>query len=240
MFIYIICIKFVNKVILITKFIMHDSVQKYIDIINLIKSKFEDQKINKFPKVIAVSKTFNLEKILPLINYGHLDYGENKVQEAIEKWTEMKDKNSKIRLHLIGKLQTNKVKFALKIFDYIHSIDSKKLAKKIADEELKQNKKVKIFLQVNIGNEDQKSGVNKDELISLYNYCKDLKLNVIGLMCLPPINEDPNKYFKETYLLNKKLDLPELSMGMSSDYLKAVENYSTYLRIGSSIFGSRS
>ena len=219
---------------------MHDSVQKYIDIINLIKSKFEDQKINKFPKVIAVSKTFNLEKILPLINYGHLDYGENKVQEAIEKWTEMKDKNSKIRLHLIGKLQTNKVKFALKIFDYIHSIDSKKLAKKIADEELKQNKKVKIFLQVNIGNEDQKSGANKDELISLYNYCKDLKLNVIGLMCLPPINEDPNKYFKETYLLNKKLDLPELSMGMSSDYLKAVENYSTYLRIGSSIFGSRS
>ncbi len=152
----------------------------------------------------------------------------------------MKDKNSKIRLHLIGKLQTNKVKFALKIFDYIHSIDSKKLAKKIADEELKQNKKVKIFLQVNIGNEDQKSGANKDELISLYNYCKDLKLNVIGLMCLPPINEDPNKYFKETYLLNKKLDLPELSMGMSSDYLKAVENYSTYLRIGSSIFGSRS
>jgi len=240
LFIYIICIKFVNKVILVTKFIMHDSVQKYIDIINLIKLKIEDQKIDKFPKVIAVSKTFNLEKILPLINYGHLDYGENKVQEAIEKWTKKKHENSKIRLHLLGKLQTNKVKSALKIFDYIHSIDSKKLAKKIADEEVKQNKKVKIFLQVNIGNEDQKSGVNKDELISLYNYCKDLKLNVIGLMCLPPINEDPNKYFKEIYLLNKKLELPELSMGMSSDYLKAVENYSTYLRIGSSIFGSRS
>ena len=225
---------------MVTKFIMHDSVQKYIDIINLIKLKIEDQKIDKFPKVIAVSKTFNLEKILPLINYGHLDYGENKVQEAIEKWTNKKHENSKIRLHLLGKLQTNKVKSALKIFDYIHSIDSKKLAKKIADEEVKQNKKVKIFLQVNIGNEDQKSGVNKDELISLYNYCKDLKLNVIGLMCLPPINEDPNKYFKEIYLLNKKLELPELSMGMSSDYLKAVENYSTYLRIGSSIFGSRS
>ena len=239
MFTYIICIKFVNKVILTTKFVMHDTVQKYIDIINLIKSKIEDQKINKIPNVIAVSKTFNLEKILPLINYGHLDYGENKVQEAIEKWTEIKLENPKIRLHLIGKLQTNKVKFAIKIFDYIHSVDSKKLAKKIADEEVKQNKNIKIFLQVNIANEDQKSGVNKDELISLYKYCKDLKLNVIGLMCIPPVNEDPNKYFNEIYLLNKKLDLSELSMGMSSDYLKAVENYSTYLRIGSSIFGSR-
>ena len=219
---------------------MHDSIQKYKDIISSIKTKLEDQKIDKFPKIIAVSKTFNLEKILPLVDHGHLDYGENKVQEAIDKWTETKIKNPKIRLHLIGKLQTNKVKFALKIFDYIHSVDSKKLAKKIADEEVKQDKKVKIFLQVNIGNEDQKSGVNKDELISLYNYCNELNLNVVGLMCIPPVNEDPNKYFKEINLLNKKLDLFELSMGMSSDYLKAVENSSTYLRIGSSIFGSRS
>ena len=219
---------------------MHDSIQKYKDIISSIKTKLEDQKIDKFPKIIAVSKTFNLEKILPLVDHGHLDYGENKVQEAIDKWTETKLKNPKIRLHLIGKLQTNKVKFALKIFDYIHSVDSKKLAKKIADEEVKQDKKVKIFLQVNIGNEDQKSGVNKDELISLYNYCNELNLNVVGLMCIPPVNEDPNKYFKEINLLNKKLDLFELSMGMSSDYLKAVENSSTYLRIGSSIFGSRS
>ena len=219
---------------------MHDSIQKYKDIISSIKTKLEDQKIDKFPKIIAVSKTFNLEKILPLVDHGHLDYGENKVQEAIDKWTETKIKNPKIRLHLIGKLQTNKVKFALKIFDYIHSVDSKKLAKKIADEEVKQDKKVKIFLQVNIGNEDQKSGVNKDELISLYNYCNELNLNVVGLMCIPPANEDPNKYFKEINLLNKKLDLFELSMGMSSDYLKAVENSSTYLRIGSSIFGSRS
>ena len=218
---------------------MHDLVQKYIDIINLIKLKIEDQKINKFPKVIAVSKTFNLDRILPLIDYGHLDYGENKVQEAIDKWTEIKNKNPKIRLHLIGKLQTNKVRFALKIFDCIHSLDSKKLAKKIASEEVKQDKKVKIFLQVNIGDEDQKSGVSKNELISLFNYCNELNLNVVGLMCIPPANEDPNKYFKEINLLNNKLNLLELSMGMSSDYLKAVENHSTYLRIGSSIFGSR-
>ncbi len=218
---------------------MHDSVQKYIDIINLIKLKIEDLKINKFPKIIAVSKTFSLEKILPLIDYGHLDYGENKVQEAIDKWKETKDKKPKIKLHLIGKLQTNKVKFALKIFDYVHSVDNKKLAKKIADEELKQRKKIKIFLQVNIGNEEQKSGVDKNELIHLYNYCNELNLDVVGLMCIPPANEEPNKYFKETSLLNKKLNLPELSMGMSSDYLKAVENHSTYLRIGSSIFGNR-
>ena len=218
---------------------MHDSVQKYIDIINLIKLKIEDLKINKFPKIIAVSKTFSLEKILPLIDYGHLDYGENKVQEAIDKWTEIKNKKPKIKLHLIGKLQTNKVKFALKIFDYIHSVDNKKLAKKIAGEELKQRKKIKIFLQVNIGNEEQKSGVDKNELIHLYNYCNELNLNVVGLMCIPPANEEPNKYFKETSLLNKKLNLPELSMGMSSDYLKAAENHSTYLRIGSSIFGNR-
>ena len=219
---------------------MHKIVQNLIDIENRLKSSLGDVDQGSLPKIIAVSKTFKMDKISPLVEHGHLDFGENKVQEAIEKWTEKKHDNPKIRLHLIGKLQTNKVKYALKIFDYIHSIDSKKLAKKIADEEVKQNKKIKIFLQVNIGDEDQKSGVSKDELISLYNYCKDLKLNVIGLMCLPPINEDPNKYFKEIYQLNKKLDLSELSMGMSSDYLKAVENYSTYLRIGSSIFGSRS
>ena len=192
------------------------------------------------PKIIAVSKTFQLEKILPLINHGHLDYGENKVQEAINKWTEIKLKKSEINLHLIGKLQTNKVKLALKIFDYIHSVDSKKLAKKIAEEELKQNKKIKLFLQVNIGNEDQKSGIAKDDLQDLYNYCKDLKLDVVGLMCIPPANDEPEKYFKETNLLNKKLNLLELSMGMSSDYLQAVENSSTFLRIGSNIFGHRS
>ena len=216
---------------------MHNTIKNLIYIEELIKSKANH---DKSAQIIAVSKTFPLENILPLIAHGHLHYGENKVQEALDKWSEIKFKANSIKLHLIGKLQTNKVKFALKIFDYIHSLDSKKNAKKIADEEVKQDKKVKMFLQVNIGNENQKSGVNKGELISLYNYCNELNLNVVGLMCIPPANEDPNKYFKETNLLNKNLDLFELSMGMSSDYLKAVENSSTYLRIGSSIFGSRS
>ena len=218
---------------------MHDTVKRYEDIINTIKEKLEDQKIEKFPKIIAVSKTFKLEKILPLISYGHLEFGENKIQEAVEKWTDIKIKNQNIKLHLIGKLQTNKVKFALKIFDYIHSVDSKKLAKKIADEQLRQNKKIKIFLQVNIGNEDQKSGIKKDELDNLYNYCNKLNLDVVGLMCIPPANKNPQIFFKETNLLNKRLNLLELSMGMSSDYLSALDNHSTYLRIGSSIFGER-
>jgi PLP dependent protein len=219
---------------------MHGSIQKYKDIISLIKLKLEDQKITKLPKIIAVSKTFSIEKILPLIEYGHLDYGENKVQEALEKWSELRSKKPEIKLHLIGKLQTNKVKFALNVFDYIHSVDSKKLAKKIADEEIKQKKKVKLFLQVNIGEEEQKSGVNKNFVSDLYNYCKELNLNVIGLMCIPPANVDPDIYFKELKELNEKLKLKELSMGMSSDYLKATMNSSTFLRIGSGIFGIRS
>jgi len=218
---------------------MHDSVQKYKDIISAIDRKIEEQKLNKIPKVIAVSKTFKLEKILPLIEYGHLDYGENKVQEAIDKWSSIKLKNQNIRLHLIGKLQTNKVKHAIKIFDYIHSLDSMKLAKKIADEQDKQNKKLKLFIQVNIGDEHQKSGVNKNQIKDLIDFSKTLDLNVIGLMCIPPINEKPEKYFKAIKLLNKEFNLEEISMGMSSDYLKAVENSSTYLRIGSSIFGNR-
>ena len=219
---------------------MHGSIQKYKDIISLIKLKLEDQKITKLPKIIAVSKTFTIEKILPLIEYGHLDYGENKVQEALEKWSELRSKKSEIKLHLLGKLQTNKVKFALNVFDYIHSVDSKKLAKKIADEQIKQKKKVKLFLQVNIGEEDQKSGIDKNFVSDLYNYCKELNLNVIGLMCIPPANVDPDIYFKELKELNDKLKLKELSMGMSSDYLKATMNSSTFLRIGSAIFGSRS
>ena len=219
---------------------MHDSIKNYEDIISAIKTKLEDQKINLMPKIIAVSKTFNLEKILPLIKYGHLDYGENKVQEALEKWTDIKQKNSNIRLHLIGKLQTNKVKFALKIFDYIHSVDSIKLAKKIADEQKKQNKKVKIFIQVNIGNEEQKSGINKSYLTDLCSYCKDLDLNVIGLMCIPPLDRSANYYFKEMNDLNKSFGFKELSMGMSADYLDAAKESATFLRIGSSIFGPRS
>ena len=218
---------------------MHDSVQKYKDIISAIDRKIEEQKLNITPKVIAVSKTFKLEKILPLIEYGHLDYGENKVQEAIDKWSSVKLKNQNIRLHLIGRLQTNKVKHAISIFDYIHSLDSIKLAKKIADEQNKQNKKLKLFIQVNIGDEQQKSGINVNQIKDLINFSKKLDLNVIGLMCIPPISEKPDKYFKEIKLLNKEFNLEEISMGMSSDYLKAVENSSTYLRIGSSIFGNR-
>ena len=219
---------------------MHSSVQKYKDIISSIDRKIEAQKIHLTPKVIAVSKTFKLEKILPLIEYGHLDYGENKVQEAIEKWSEIKTKRQNIKLHLIGRLQTNKVKSAIKIFDYIHSVDSKKLAKKIADEQNKQNKKLKLFIQVNIGGEEQKSGIDIDQIEDLIIFSKQLNLNIIGLMCIPPANEEPDKYFEEIKLLNKKFNLSEISMGMSSDYLKAVENSSTYLRIGSSIFGQRS
>jgi len=180
-----------------------------------------------------------LAKILPLIEYGHLDYGENKVQEAIEKWSDIKLEKPNIKLHLIGKLQTNKVKHAVKIFDFIHSVDSLKLVTKIADEQQKQNKNVKLFIQVNIGNEEQKSGVKVDQINELLIFSKKLNLNVIGLMCIPPANEEPSKYFREIKLLNKSLNLTELSMGMSSDYLKAVENSSSYLRIGSSIFGER-
>ena len=218
---------------------MHESIKKYNDIVNSIKLELEGQKNIIFPKIIAVSKTFQLERIIPLIEYGHLDYGENKVQEALDKWSDIKKKNSKIKLHLIGGLQTNKVKFALKIFDYIHSVDSKKLAKKIADEQIKQNKKVKLFIQINIGNEEQKSGVSKIDLVDLFNYCKDLNLEVVGLMCIPPVDKDSNQYFKEMNLLNQNLRLKELSMGMSSDFLKASIHSATFLRIGSAIFGNR-
>ena len=196
-------------------------------------------KINKLPKIIAVSKTFKIDKILPLVEYGHTDFGENKVQEALDKWSEVKSANSSIKLHMIGKLQTNKVKFAVKIFDYIHSVDSKKLAKKIMDEQIKINKKLKIFIQINIGEENQKSGIKKNELKDFISYCKNINLDVVGLMCIPPSDADSSGYFKDMKFLNKNFSLKELSMGMSSDYLKATENSSTYLRIGSSIFGNR-
>ncbi len=180
-----------------------------------------------------------MDQILPLIEYGHLDFGENKVQEAIDKWTNTKLNFPKVNLHLIGKLQTNKVKFAVKIFDYIHSVDNEKLAKKIADEEKKINRKLKIFIQVNIGDEEQKSGLNKDQLKNFYLYCKEINLDVVGLMCIPPFDKDPVLYFKEMEKLSNDLNLNDLSMGMSSDYIEAVKYSSTFLRIGSSIFGQR-
>ena len=218
---------------------MHDIVKNYKEIISAIELRLKDQNIVSTPKVIAVSKTFKLDKVLPLIDYGHLDYGENKVQEAIEKWSDIKSDKKNIKLHLIGKLQTNKAKQAVKIFDYIHSVDSEKLAKKIADEEIKQNKKIKIFIQVNIGDENQKSGIHKDQLQNFYEFCKKLKLDVVGLMCIPPFGESPEKYFQEMNAIKKSLNLDELSMGMSSDYLLAIDYSATYLRIGSSIFGNR-
>ena len=219
---------------------MHPAVQNLINIQEKIKQRLVDIKSNKIPKIIAVSKTFAMDKISPLIEHGHIDFGENKVQEAVEKWSDVKLTNNDIRLHLIGGLQTNKVKLAVKLFDYIHSVDSEKLAKKISDEQQKQNKKIKVFIQVNIGNEEQKSGVNKSSLNQLFSYCKAIDLNVVGLMCIPPLEKSSNIFFKEMCTLNENLNLNELSMGMSSDYLEAIKNSATYLRIGSNIFGERS
>ena len=218
---------------------MHNTVTNLINIKNNIKDSLNKININNNPKVVAVSKTFKIDKILPLIDHGHIDFGENKVQEAVEKWTEIKKNNSKIKLHMIGKLQTNKVKLAVQIFDYIHSVDSEKLAKKIADEQKKINKKIKIFLQVNIGDENQKSGVRKGDVKQLVSFSKQIGLDVIGLMCIPPVDVNPEGYFEEMYKLNKSLGFKELSMGMSSDFLLAAKYLATYVRVGSSIFGKR-
>ena len=218
---------------------MHNTLQNLIKIENEIKLNLNDLQNLDLPKIIAVSKTFKMDKISPLIDYGHIDYGENKIQEAVDKWTDIRSKNSNIKLHMIEKLQTNKVKFAVKLFDYIHSVDSEKLAKKIADEQNKINKKIKVFIQVNIGNEEQKSGISKTKVNDLVLYCKKINLDVVGLMCLPPIDNNSSIYFNEMKLLNKTIGLQELSMGMSSDYIEATKNSATYLRIGSSIFGER-
>ena len=218
----------------------HNTVENLLKINENVKAKFNrNRNLSKSPKIIAVSKTFKIEHILPVINYGHLHYGENKVQEAVEKWTSIKNENKKINLHLIGRLQTNKVKAAIKLFDYIHSLDSKKLADKIYNIQNELKIRTKQFIQVNIGNEDQKSGISINEVSNFYTYCKNLNLDIVGLMCIPPFNEDTTKYFKTMSSLNKELNLKELSMGMSSDYLNAIENNATFVRIGSSIFGQR-
>ena len=218
---------------------MHNTVQNLIYIEGLIKSIVNDLINYKSPKIIAVSKTFDIDKIFPVIEHGQLDYGENKVQEAIDKWTDVKILYPEIKLHLIGRLQTNKVKFALKVFDYIHSLDNEKLATKIAEEQVKQGKKPKIFIQVNIGKEDQKSGINKEKLPDFYKFCKNLNLDIVGTMCIPPNNESTEKYFSEMNRINKELNFKDLSMGMSGDYLDAIKNHATYVRIGSKIFGNR-
>ena len=215
---------------------MHNTVKNLIYIEELIKSKVNHDKL---AQIIAVSKTFPIENILPLIEYGHLHYGENKVQEALDKWIEIKKKNNDIKLHLIGKLQTNKVKYALGIFDYIHSVDSEKLAIKISEEQIKQGKKPKIFIQVNIGNEEQKSGINQNKLMDFYKFCKNLNLDIIGTMCIPPNDGNIEKYFSKMNEINQKSNFKELSMGMSGDYLEAIKNNATYIRVGSKIFGTR-
>ena len=218
-------------------FIMHKNVDNLVVIENLLKQK--TNKV-KFPKVIAVSKTFPDTEIYPLIEYGHIDFGENKIQEALDKWLLIKKNYQNIKLHMIGKLQTNKVKFLLPLFDYFHSLDNLKLAKKICEEEIKKKKKLQIFIQVNIGNEDQKTGVNIGYLKEFYFICKkELGLNIIGLMCLPPNDADTNIHFAEMQKLTKELGLKELSLGMSNDYLSATDYGSTFVRIGSKIFGSR-
>ena len=217
---------------------MHKNVVNLIAIENLLKKKTDS---NSIPKIIAVSKTFPLLDIIPLIKYGHIDFGENKIQEALEKWPPIKNEFPSVKLHMIGKLQTNKVKFLFPIFDYLHSLDNLKLANKIAEQEDKNGKKLKIFIQVNIGNENQKNGVDLNYLEEFYSTCvEELKLNIIGLMCLPPNDKNTNNYFSNMQKLNKKLGLKELSLGMSNDYLNAINYGSTFVRIGSKIFGNRS
>ena len=220
---------------------MHITVKNLINLENNIKSKINNLNYTDYnPKIIAVSKTFKIDHINPLIEHGHKNFGENKVQEAIEKWTDVKSINNKIKLHMIGKLQSNKVKLAVKLFDYIHSLDSEKLAKKISEEQKKINKNLKLFIQINIGYEDQKSGVNLKDIYDFNNYCKELSLDVIGTMCIPPDDDNHKLYFSQMQKINSELNYNELSMGMSNDYLSALEFQSSFLRIGSSIFGPRS
>ena len=205
---------------------------------NLVKEEITNF---KNANIVAVSKTFPISHILPLINHGHHHFGENKVQEAQEKWTSIKNDFPQLKLHLIGKLQTNKVKFALPLFDYIHSLDSLKLAEKISLEQEKKNIKPKIFIQINLGKESQKSGIDENDLENFYKRCvTEFNLNIIGIMCLPPFDEDPIPFFKRMQNLSESLKLKEISMGMSNDYLDALKFKATYIRVGSKIFGNRS
>ena len=219
---------------------MHNVVNNLKDIENQLNLSLSSENIS-LPKIIAVSKTFPITKIMPLIQEGHIHYGENKIQEAMQKWPEVKEKFSEIKLHMLGKVQNNKVKFLIPLFDYIHSLDNLKLAEKISNEQEKKNKKIKIFIQVNIGNEQQKNGIDIHDLENFYNECtKNMNLDIVGLMCLPPQFDKPQKYFKKMIDLKDELNLKELSMGMSNDYLEAAKSSSTFLRIGSKIFGARS
>ena len=213
-------------------------IHKSINNIKFLKKEVDS--VNKNINIIAISKTFPISEIMPLINGGHQHFGENKVQEAVEKWTDVKARFNNIKLHLVGRLQTNKVKFCLPLFDFIHSLDNERLAEKISNHQEKKNFKPKIFIQVNFDNEKQKGGIDIKNLEIFVKKCViDYKLNIIGLMCIPPNNETPEKYFKELKKSNKLLGFNELSMGMSNDYKLAIENGATYIRIGSKIFGER-
>ena len=219
---------------------MHHTESNLIEIQNKIKSKIDNLNLPSYkPKIIAVSKTFSEQDITHLLNYGHNDFGENKVQEAKKKWVKLKNNFKNVKLHMLGKLQTNKVKHAVEIFDYIHSLDNLKLANKLSDEVKKKNKNIKIFIQVNLGGEKQKSGIEPSEVELFYKNCLSLDLKIVGTMCIPPDNEDPKFFFNELSKLNQKLNLNELSMGMTNDYLIALEYNATFLRIGSGIFGER-
>jgi PLP dependent protein len=219
---------------------MHNIVNKIISVKKEIQEKIKEENlVNYNPEIVAVSKTFPIADILPLINYGHIHFGENKVQEAMLKWTDIKSDFKDIKLHMIGKLQTNKVKYVIPLFDYIHSLDNLKLAEKISEEQKKKKKYLKIFIQVNIANEDQKNGIDIDELNTFYQKCKKLNLDIIGLMCLPPNNDSPSTYFSKMKIISKDYNFKNLSMGMSNDYIEAIKYSSNYLRIGSKIFGKR-
>ncbi len=219
---------------------MHSSVQK----LTLVKSKVNEiikqKQLKTDPTIIVISKTFSLEKIKPLLDNGHIHFGENKIQEAEDKWSEIKKTNKNLQLHMVGRLQSNKAKKAVKLFNFIHSLDSEKLALKLNQSEKELNKKIKLFIQVNVGEEEQKTGIDLKVLHNFYNYCSnDLQLNIVGLMCLPPINLNSDEFFKILKSSAMKLNLKELSMGMSSDYENAIINGSTYLRLGTAILGER-
>jgi len=219
---------------------MHTTLEKLSRVKNKVNEIISKKQLKTKPKIVVVTKTFPLNKILPLLESGHIHYGENKIQEAENKWIDTKNRYKNLQLHMIGKLQTNKAKKAVKLFNYIHSLDDDRLALKLSHHEKELNKKVKLFIQVNLAEEPQKSGIMFNDLNNFYNYCtKDLSLNVIGLMCMPPVDSNSQEYFKKLKKAAQQLNLEDLSMGMSSDYEQAILSGSTYLRLGTTILGER-
>ena len=219
---------------------MHATLEKLSRVKNKVNEIISKKQLKTKPKIVVVTKTFPLNKILPLLENGHIHYGENKIQEAENKWIDTKNRYKNLQLHMIGKLQTNKAKKAVKLFNYIHSLDNDRLALKLSHHEEELNKKVKLFIQVNLAEEPQKSGIMFNDLNNFYNYCtKDLSLNVIGLMCMPPVDSNSQEYFKKLKKAAQQLNLEDLSMGMSSDYEQAILSGSTYLRLGTIILGER-